>query len=89
MARKYLFVCNVCGAAEQTDSERLPDGWAVIVATGVGSLPIPSTQHLDTCSRECAVDALFHSPRLAMVASVRGRQLDPAQQPALSDGGDS
>lgn len=89
MARKYLFVCNVCGASEQADSERLPDGWAVVIATGVGKLPIPSTQHLDVCSRACAVTAFEHSPQLALVSPTPRPQLQPAQALALDAGGES
>jgi hypothetical protein len=90
MARQYLFVCNVCSATEQADSERLPEGWAVIAAIGVDpKLPIPRPQQLDVCSRACAFKAFHESPKLAMVSSASRAQLAAAQPSTLAAGGDS
>jgi hypothetical protein len=89
MARQYLFICNVCGATEAADSERLPDGWAVIVAIGVDpTFAIPRSQHFDLCSRDCAFEAFTKSPRLALVSPTPRAQLTAARLHTLASGGD-
>ena len=57
MARRYLFICDVCAATVQTvdDSERLPAGWAILSGIRVDSTHVLS---IEVCSGECAGQAL-------------------------------
>ena len=70
MARRYLFVCNHCSAAVESETERLPDGWLIISAVGERRQPGPPLRlhQLDLCSAACALDMIARAPELAMVA---------------------
>jgi hypothetical protein len=82
MARKYLFVCDVCHSSAQRDSERLPDGWAVMVANRMMPWGKTEVASLDVCSAACACSALASHP--AMNALAPG-PANPALPPAAKE----
>lgn len=57
MARRHLFVCDICGNTVQTPDadERLPTGWAILSGIRSDSQRLLS---IEVCSGECAARAL-------------------------------
>jgi hypothetical protein len=79
MARKYLFVCDGCGATVRAESERLPLGWAVVTSqyTCMGILRVAS---LDVCSLSCVGHVLKAAPQMKEIAPAPALQALPAKE---------
>lgn len=70
MARRYLFVCDGCGASVETESERLPPGWAIITAQYTDTRIGLRAGSVDICSLECAIHAQKTNPKLMEIAEI-------------------
>lgn len=78
MARKYLFVCDVCGSIAQRDSESLPDGWATIVARRRMPWGHLEPAALDVCSAQCVSAAMSSHPAMNALAAAPASPALPA-----------